>query len=886
MIQLSQGVLINGRFSILSELGEGGAGTVYSARDVELERLVALKVVEHSPDMIKLFKRESAALAALTHPNIARIYACGIYQKRFAYLAMEFIEGPTLQHLLANNERMSPTEAIHVALKVCSALSLVHALGIIHRDVKPANIMFASPTDGGEQTVKLIDFGLARWLTGKTLTATGIAVGSPHYMSPEQWQGKRVDPQTDIYALGCVLHHCLTGSPPFSGESQISLMVCHINQDLPLLQGICPTYEFPLGLQNVLHRATMKDRAERYQSIDQMAADLRLVETGEGHAVRPAKSARTSPGGAPKRRLGFAISIGCLSVCCLITMIICFRKLDSRTDASNRKIQLSSIFPDRKEMCLRYPEAGERIHLVQGWIAKYGARDARMTGDAYYSLYKDICECDGSLQERSHVAELAIVSYETFLNTLPVGQSGSAFEAVLRQADLYASVHRFQLANVTLRKILKNGRSWLTGTDINTIGGLLDRYERESYYVTCNMDARNRTPEALLAGAQFFQSNARYGDARTAIDAVIQKLRSALPSPRYDLQLAVASILVEQKRFIEAMEHASLASGCPQMQCDAMKITDRCMQALCIQKPEIEQKMLSHSELKPSNQDKLSTNRAGDPTWLVEFFSAVAKKEPDKARQLFSQHKSSADLSTEQSHRAGIVLFEMGKWCQARFIDTADLSLLRQSEFFFFQSLGLLTKFADNRKDQVSVMTCCWDYVGIGYVRTWQGQDAEAEEFYRKCAELQKQNDIPDAAVLLTLATCLERQLRFDEALKIYWQVHKEQARIQAEERIASCEGLARCYKAKHMYAEALNIYAAIIKGPPTPPLEKLVSVLCDTAELQQVVGDTKASKKTAARAMTIMGSNESLNKQLANHWQARCSAIQASVDVSPGIKH
>lgn len=223
------GTLIDDRYEIRRTIGCGGMGVVYEAYQHGLERNVALKLLTAScnQDALDLarFEREALTLSKLRHPNVVQFYAYGIWQN-MPYIAMELLHGHSLQENLSRNEPMQPNEALRILIEVCEALNYAHAKGIFHRDIKPSNVILA---DGGG-TAKLIDFGLARLVSTapmQKLTQTGMAIGSVLYMSPEQCAGRPADARSDIYSLGCVMHHCLTGVPPFSGDTRGSRLRCN-----------------------------------------------------------------------------------------------------------------------------------------------------------------------------------------------------------------------------------------------------------------------------------------------------------------------------------------------------------------------------------------------------------------------------------------------------------------------------------------------------------------------------------------------------------------------------------------------------------------------------------------------------------------------------------
>ncbi len=264
-------------YEILAKLGEGGMGAVYKARQPLLNRIVALKVmagqISSDPDYVARFIREAASAANLHHPNIVEVFTAG--EENGAYfMAMEFVEGESLRKRLDRLGRIPPPEAVAITLYVAQALQ--HAWNktrLIHRDIKPDNIFLST---AGE--VKVGDLGLAKSVGSENteLTQSGMMMGSPHYISPEQAQAaKDIDFRTDIYSLGCTLYHILTGQTPYTGDSSMVVILKHINEPPPAIFKTWPQCPMPLGM--LLGRMLAKDRAARPQNYEQLLTELFAV---------------------------------------------------------------------------------------------------------------------------------------------------------------------------------------------------------------------------------------------------------------------------------------------------------------------------------------------------------------------------------------------------------------------------------------------------------------------------------------------------------------------------------------------------------------------------------------------------------------------------------
>lgn len=274
-MNLNPGTIIDDRFVVLEVLGHGGMGSVYRARQVGLERVVAVKLLQAGyagdSESRSRFEREGRILSMLTHAGLPLFYHFGVWNS-VPYIAMEFVPGNSLHDELATGA-MPWRRAVGLAIQVCAALSVVHKNGCVHRDIKPGNIMVLE-----NDIVKIVDFGLA--LLPETelqkLTHTGNLVGSVYYMSPEQCKGRRVDHRTDIYSLACVVFECVAGKPPLVAHNAIGLMHLHVHGEIPRVGSIAGD-QVPDDLNSVLQRALAKDPDKRYQSIDELQQHLELI---------------------------------------------------------------------------------------------------------------------------------------------------------------------------------------------------------------------------------------------------------------------------------------------------------------------------------------------------------------------------------------------------------------------------------------------------------------------------------------------------------------------------------------------------------------------------------------------------------------------------------
>ena len=278
--------LLGGRYKLGEMIGTGGMADVYVAEDTRLARQVAVKVLRsdlaRDPSFVARFRKEALAAAGLNHPGIVAVYDSG--EEPAPYIVMELISGHTLRELIHKGERVPLKRVLEIGEGILAALEYSHHSGIVHRDIKPANIMI---TDNGD--VKVMDFGIARALAdlGATLTSTWNVVGTAQYLSPEQALGEVADLRSDIYSTGCLLYEVLTGKPPFTGETPVSIAYQHVSGVVVAPSSIVPG--LPAGIDTFLTVALAKNPDDRYQSAGLMLDDLYKIKTGEVVTTKIAK---------------------------------------------------------------------------------------------------------------------------------------------------------------------------------------------------------------------------------------------------------------------------------------------------------------------------------------------------------------------------------------------------------------------------------------------------------------------------------------------------------------------------------------------------------------------------------------------------------------------
>ena len=316
------GTLLSGRYRLESRIASGGMSTVYRARDQVLERTVAIKLmnreITEDSDQLERFRREARAVAPISHPHIVTVIDAGEDEGR-PYIVFEYVEGETLKARIRRTGGLPVTEAVAYAIEIARALGCAHANHVVHRDVKPQNVLIDE-----EGSAKVTDFGIARTLDEDGLTADGRVLGTTDYVSPEQALGHDVTGQSDIYSLGIVLWEMLTGEVPYRGENQVAVAMKHVREPLPDVQQRRP--QVSASLASVIDGATAKDLGRRYKTAEELASDLEDVL-----AIETARAGEAAPGEATavlralperkKRRLPLRLRVPNLAVIVLVIVI-------------------------------------------------------------------------------------------------------------------------------------------------------------------------------------------------------------------------------------------------------------------------------------------------------------------------------------------------------------------------------------------------------------------------------------------------------------------------------------------------------------------------------------------------------------------------------------
>lgn len=289
-MSVKDGIILGKRYEVLSKVGAGGMADVYKGRDRMLNRYVAIKVLkkEYKEDenFVRKFRSEAQAAAGLIHPNIVNVYDVG-EDRGLYYMVMELVEGITLKEYIEKKGRLSHKEVISIAIQMCTGVGIAHAADIIHRDIKPQNIIISK--DG---KVKVTDFGIAKATTSNTVSSN--AMGSVHYTSPEQARGGFSDQRSDIYSVGITLYEMVTGEVPFDGESTVSVAIKHLQEEITPPSELVP--DIPYSMERIILKCTQKNSERRYRNTDELIQDLKrsLVDpNGDFVVIPPLRSANT-----------------------------------------------------------------------------------------------------------------------------------------------------------------------------------------------------------------------------------------------------------------------------------------------------------------------------------------------------------------------------------------------------------------------------------------------------------------------------------------------------------------------------------------------------------------------------------------------------------------
>ncbi len=403
LIGLKTGAIVGGNYRIIRPIGRGGMGEVYLALHQRLDKHCALKVIP--PDQVtkeawQRFKQEAQVISKLNHQNIVQVTDLGIHAECLPYYAMEFVSGQSLADILSERTRMKLESVIEVFLQVCDGVEYANRSGVIHRDLKPGNIMLT--TDASDRVVvKILDFGLAKLSQRdrfkQSLTLAGDVFGSPFYMSPEQCSGGVVDGRSDIYSVGCTMFECLTGQPPFAGNSVAAIVAGHLDASAPSLASVVGPEVFPDSIEIVVAKLLRKNPVERYQRMAEVRADLEKVQRGEEvlpvylnrvsatpkPIVPVSDSVTVSSDNSVTRKNILVAVVSLFSLVVLAAVVLTMQKANVASDKTvSEKVQREAESRSQSQRSVAVNTSPDSAKLVDGYRMKlkWGAGDEPYDG--------------------------------------------------------------------------------------------------------------------------------------------------------------------------------------------------------------------------------------------------------------------------------------------------------------------------------------------------------------------------------------------------------------------------------------------------------------------------------------------------------------------------
>lgn len=477
---LRPGDVWNGRFRIEGVLAEGATAVVYKATHVQLNAPMALKVLRpgQSPSALKRFMREARLLSAFSHANVVTLHSFGQEARGLSFMALEFIEGPNLAQVIADEKFLEPGRAATIARQICQALEAASVAEIVHRDLKPANIILSCQLGRGEH-VKVIDFGVARannprFQLDQTVTTTGFKGDSPAYMSPEQCDGRPVDARSDIYSVGCLLYEMVCGVPPFQEKSVLALMTAQVNQ---IVDSVPAQTKIPLSFRSIILKCLSKDPAARYQSAAELDAALAAINWDTMRMVQGAgqDAGRTS---RSWMKALVPVLVCAIIVVPLAVMLVRRSKPETmnfhRTSVTGKG--LVSKFLESRMVVVNFP-VSERVTYYNNWLDKYGSENTLDCAGAHFGLGQDL-QAIGATAGATEQYALAAAIYRQF-----IADQGRTTEL----SELYDSYR--ELGSILQLSGDKKGAIALYQQALQALGGKLSELRKAHLYSSIAMAA-------------------------------------------------------------------------------------------------------------------------------------------------------------------------------------------------------------------------------------------------------------------------------------------------------------------------------------------------------------------------------------------------------------
>ncbi|MBY0548143.1 MAG: protein kinase [Candidatus Obscuribacterales bacterium] len=497
MSLFAPGTVVDETYTIIRIVGQGGMGTVYTAQETGLERIVALKVLHPTlvgdQDNQQRFFREGQVLASLSHPHITKLYRFGMWRKKWPYIAMEYIDGVELRTLLEDGQRLPVSRGLKLASQICLAMQSAHNAGVTHRDLTPNNIILLKREhDRDPDYPKVIDFGLSLFhppdrTTEQKLTRTGTLVGTVFYMSPEQCSGLRVDHRADIYSLGCILYQMLTGRPPFQADNPIALMRQHTTEQPRPLSEHLPLEEIPEGLENVIRHALAKDPADRYKSMLELHKDLEMVQSGHGQGVS------APPPAAPRKKFKMPLIVPVCLVAILVISSGAIVLLNTRQRGSIEETTSSPPLRRLKNID-NYSSPEKKAQYLRSWLEHYGSNVSMDSSTARFNLAKLLEESHSdTIEANRYLDEAAEEAKQVFKTSWHGGKGDEAAAAI----NLLSKIRTEGEARKTLKKDLQQLLPLLQSPDGTQMFRTMNHIRSELAY--CYMEESDyKAAEPLL----------------------------------------------------------------------------------------------------------------------------------------------------------------------------------------------------------------------------------------------------------------------------------------------------------------------------------------------------------------------------------------------------
>lgn len=809
MVELEPGSIIDDRYQLIKHLGEGGMGSVFYAIELELNRNVAIKILHAGlltdEEHRTRFEREGRILSSLSHPYILKFYRFGLWQNTSPIIVMEYLEGKNLREELDCLGKLSVARCVSLTRKLCDAMQSAHDAGVIHRDLKPNNVVLL--TANNDETPKIVDFGLARALESgeqnQHLTQTGMLVGSVYYMSPEQCTGRKADKRSDIYSLGCVLYECLTGSPPLTADNPIALLHKHATE-LPVPTAIrlgdsAPNQIHQLTqLDAILFKALAKDPDERYQTMKAFAADLELFDTGKGSEISGAlipKAKRAS------HLIPILITSAVLMISGTIGAVVFLRPNSKQIPTIGTKSAPRSArgFLGQIEALKRAPDGSEKFHTALMLAKKVEAGEHRITAHETASLYGYLCSM--YVQRNDYKTLYGILDKAVDALSKRPSDSMSTAKLLYFRADCAFQRQRYADAEKDIVQCLRLLHSLGSDSADNDLA--------ETVYSRC----LRRRKEFARAEQIMLESIARNHSSQLATTQLYTELAN--------IYLAQNKLADERKTFDTALKFATNSD----VACLLTMLSEWPQNCNAAGHPEL---IVDRIRATVQALETLSDAPLQEAYCSAGFTSLLQKGKPESAERYFrlaaSQPPKHTDLRAQIYIGLCRSLLRQSKVKEAEQFVAKAIELMNspdQSEIFL--SLGEDCAEANDIDDTNRIVerilivnknaktglqaAALWN----SFTAMWRGLPARYQaspglEYLRRCISLMKDSSAPKietATAQQDLSEILIRNNCHQEARNLLQEALPELSRVDSQRTVVACYEIARCCLVLHAIPEA-----------------------------------------------------------------------------------